>query len=298
MRIDRTHRGWAAWSAAIFAVAAIVYIASALHSRPSGGSALGLTYGLAGYGMMLFAALLGARKRVPVWRLGRAQTWMRGHLWLGLLSLPTILFHAAFSARGPLTFVLMLLLFVVVISGVVGALIQHYIPSVMTSAVPLETIYEQIPEVRRQLRDEADELARSITGHLDPSGEPSDPVEEVNSARLGVTVLVEIPVEDKDRFRRVYVDTLRPFLDDPDGTPKGFGNADESAALFSSLRRAFPVPVQAVLSDLENICEEQRQLTKQKRIYLLLHTWLLVHVPLSLALIALGAVHAVMALRY
>ena len=37
---------------------------------------------------MIFAGLLAARKKVPVWRLGRAQDWMRGHLWLGLLSLP------------------------------------------------------------------------------------------------------------------------------------------------------------------------------------------------------------------
>ena len=30
----------------------------------------------------------------------------------------------------------------------------------------------------------------------------------------------------------------------------------------------------------------------------LLHGWLLVHIPLSYALILLGAIHAVMALRY
>ena len=52
---------------------------------------------------MIFAALLGARKRVPVWRLGRAQAWMRGHLWLGLLSLPIILFHGAFHFGGAMT---------------------------------------------------------------------------------------------------------------------------------------------------------------------------------------------------
>ena len=53
---------------------------------PRGGSAIGLLFGIVGFAFMLFAALLGARKRVPVWRLGRAQAWMRGHLWLGVLS--------------------------------------------------------------------------------------------------------------------------------------------------------------------------------------------------------------------
>ena len=67
---------------------------------PRGGSAIGLTFGIAGYALMLFAGLLGARKKVPIWRLGRAQTWMRGHFWLGLLSLPLILFHGGFRFAG------------------------------------------------------------------------------------------------------------------------------------------------------------------------------------------------------
>ncbi len=46
--------------------------------------------------MMLFAGLLGARKKVPLWRIGRAKVWMRGHLWLGVLSLPMILYHVGF----------------------------------------------------------------------------------------------------------------------------------------------------------------------------------------------------------
>jgi len=36
----------------------------------------------------------------------------------------------------------------------------------------------------------------------------------------------------------------------------------------------------------------------QERLHQWLHGWLLLHVPVSLALILLGAVHAVMALRW
>jgi hypothetical protein len=52
------------------------------------------------------------------------------------------------------------------------------------------------------------------------------------------------------------------------------------------------------LQDLEDICDEARQLVRQEQLHHLLHGWLLVHIPISLALILLGAVHAVMALRY
>src|SRR5579862_624693 len=158
MRIDRTHRPWVISTVALAMIGTVAYIFYAVETPggPRGGSALGLTFGIAGYALMLYAGLLGARKKVPVWRLGRAQTWMRGHLWLGLLSFPLILFHGGFAYRGPLTFVLMLLLLVVIVSGLVGAAFQHYLPRLMASQVPLETIYEEIPHVREQLRDEAD----------------------------------------------------------------------------------------------------------------------------------------------
>ncbi len=53
-----------------------------------------------------------------------------------------------------------------------------------------------------------------------------------------------------------------------------------------------------MLGDLQGICEEERQLIRQRKIYHWLHVWLLVHVPLSIALLVMGGVHAIVALRY
>jgi len=39
-------------------------------------------------------------------------------------------------------------------------------------------------------------------------------------------------------------------------------------------------------------------LVLQERLHRWLHGWLLVHIPISLALVILGVVHAVVALRY
>jgi hypothetical protein len=261
--IDRTHRPWAFATFIALTIALAVYLGVALRSPtgPRGGSATGLAFGIAGYVLMLYAGLLGARKKVPVWRLGRAQTWMRGHLWLGLLSFPMILLHGGFHSRGPLTGALMLLFAIVIVSGIFGAAIQHYLPRVMTSRVPMETIYEEIPHVREQLRREADQLAESAS-------------------------LLETEHENKVRFREVYLETIRPHLEHP------------AMEMFPPLRLAMPTELHAVLDDLEDICEEQRQLNRQAHLYQWLHAWLLVHVPLSIALLVLGGVHAVMALRY
>src|SRR5271165_1612550 len=203
MRIDRTHRPWVIATVALAIVSTIAYILYAVETPggPRGGSALGLTFGIAGYAMMLFAGLLGARKKVPVWRIGRAKTWMRGHLWLGLLSLPIILYHSGFAWRGQLTAVLMILFFIVVLSGIIGAAIQHYVPRVILSEVPLETIYEEIPHVREQLRAEADQLVTSICGAL-PGQENAGAVEtSEESAAVNTTTIVEVETEQRAHLR-------------------------------------------------------------------------------------------------
>jgi len=46
------------------------------------------------------------------------------------------------------------------------------------------------------------------------------------------------------------------------------------------------------------ICEEERQLLRQRRMHGVLHAWLIIHVPLSFALMVLAVVHIVMALKY
>jgi len=54
----------------------------------------------------------------------------------------------------------------------------------------------------------------------------------------------------------------------------------------------------AISRDLEALCEQRAQIEIQRKLHLWLHGWLLVHVPLSWAMVALTAVHAVMSLYY
>jgi len=166
MRIDTTHWRWLLASIGIIALAAGIYVGYTRggDGLPHGGSTVGLAFGCAGYGLMLFAALLGLRKSFPTVRVGRASTWMRGHLWFGLLALPLLLFHSGFAANGPLTAWLMTLLILTVASGILGAVVQHYLPELMTRLVPLETIYEELPNIRGRLQAEADDLVSPILG--------------------------------------------------------------------------------------------------------------------------------------
>jgi hypothetical protein len=250
-----------------------------------------LIYGILGYGMMLFAGLLGARKKKPLWRIGRAKVWMRGHLWLGALSLPMILMHGAFYARGPLTFVMLILLVIVVLSGITGAALQHYLPRRIMAEVELETIYEQIPSVRDQLREEAS----AIVGKL-----CATPAAVAVAAGVDEEEEDELALSEQERanLQHVYTDKILPFLRNPDSGDSPLGSATKSRAFFEALRRQSPESIHEQINDLENICTEERQITRQRRMYLLLHSWLLVHVPLSITLLVLGGIHAIVALHY
>ena len=66
MRIDRTHKAWLMASFAIFGVALLFYAVYRVPfaSGSMGGTVAGLSFGSAGFAFMIFAALLGARKRV------------------------------------------------------------------------------------------------------------------------------------------------------------------------------------------------------------------------------------------
>jgi hypothetical protein len=52
------------------------------------------------------------------------------------------------------------------------------------------------------------------------------------------------------------------------------------------------------LAHLQTCCDERRQLGEQERLHRLLHGWLFLHVPLSVALLLLGLAHAVLSLYY
>jgi hypothetical protein len=311
MLIDSGHRRWIVATILILVVATafyVPYVRAALNG-PSGGSVHGLVYGIVGFTFMIFAGLLGARRRVPTWRIGRGTLWMRGHIWLGLVSFPLILLHGGFALGGALTTVLMILFVVVWVSGIVGVILQQTLPRLMLTRVPLETVYEQIDSVVGQLLEESDTLVTAACGPLPVAshaaaderraggGRAAAPHGQPRSSPRARPVALA-PVPESRALRETYLRDIRPFLD-PRDTPNGvLGTSGRAATLFRNLRTTLPAVLQDTVSELEGICDERRQLADQKRLHHVLHGWLLVHVPLSMALLLLGAVHAVMALRY
>jgi hypothetical protein len=306
LRIDETHRKWFIGSLAGLIVAGAIYVPYS-RSAPegaNGGTVAGLTYGSIAFAFMLFAGLLGARKKVPIWRVGRAQSWMRGHLWLGFLSFPLILFHSGFRFGVGLTRGLMWLFLVVFISGIVGAVLQHFMPRLTTQRIPLETIYEQIGRVRSQLVTEAlilvEEASAALAGSVSQATEQQRATSASAGTVGGLTVASGLQVDEgasvqlQEFFRR----EMQPYIAHGGSRSMALADRNRSQSMFQQLRVLLPHNLHPSLEDLENICEEKRELDLQTQYHRLLHAWLLVHIPASYALLALGAIHAVMALRY
>jgi hypothetical protein len=198
----------------------------------------------------------------------------------------------------------MVLFVLVFVSGIFGAVLQHYMPRIITERVPMETIYEQIGRVRQQLVDEADAIATdlhsALQGELALAGEKQRATAASAGTRGGSNYAAGLGANDRAAAALIdlYQKKVRPFLLHTTGPKPEFADPAQSSPMFAQLRVLVPREDWPKLQDLESICEEKRQLDRQRRMHKVLHSWLLVHIPTSYALILLGAVHAVYALRY
>jgi len=304
MLINRDHRGWAIGSTLVFVLGLVSYVLWVVPRPygPSGGSWIGLAYGVIGTTFMVVAGLLAARKKVRTWRLGSAQAWMKAHIWLSLLAVPFILFHAGFRLGGPLTTWLMLLFGIVTVSGIFGLVLQQLLPSQMTARVPLETLHSQMDHVHEGLAVGAYETVAAVAGAMpEAAAEQKVLADEAaqqasrpgNWKRVSREDPAETPASGSEPLRRLYLEEVRPYLRRTLDGRGAVAMPDVGSALLD-----VPDEWSARLTKLAALCEESRQLEVQMRLHRWLHGWLFVHAPVSFALFVLTAFHVWFALSY
>jgi hypothetical protein len=126
MNINRSDIKWMLAVLVLGALATAAYVYTA--SESTGSSPAGLVFGISGTGLMAFAGVLPLGKKLARWKIVRMATLQKGHIWLGLLSLPLILFHAGFHTGGLLGRALLVILAAILLSGVAGLLFLHQLP--------------------------------------------------------------------------------------------------------------------------------------------------------------------------
>jgi hypothetical protein len=250
--------------------------------RSIGGTPLGLVLGTISLGIFAFAALLGVRKKLPFLPVGNVQRWLRGHIWLTLLTIPLILLHSGFRLGGPMTTTLMVLYAIVMVSGIYGLILQHKLPTMMKESLPAEIVFEQIPNVRAQLYAVAEKFQRSLK----------------QQATSGSAV-VAIDVSQEEVLAGFIEQRLLPYLRARRGEKYRLGHTREADEIFRHLKLRVDEIYRPRVDEMRRWCEERRLTDTQLRMQHWLHGWLLVHVPLSLLLLLMTVWHAFVTLfRY
>jgi hypothetical protein len=264
---------------------------------PGGGTIPGFTFGVAGGLIVAFEFLLWPRKKVRAWRIGSAQSWLRAHIWLGLLSLPILILHSGLRFGGWLTTCLMVLLIVVIASGVYGLILQNLIPVRRLAEIPLEGVYDQQVYLVEQMLKQADQMVSSTCGAaVETAAAGTTPAIAVGS-RTALRIPAA-PVRESEALLLFYRDQVGPFLRHGANHASPLANAQRAASVFQSMKGQTPPAAHGVLDALEHFCRERRRWDYEARMHFWLHNWLWVHFPLSVALIVLMIAHIFTALKY
>jgi hypothetical protein len=289
---------------------------------PGGGSVPGFTFGAVGGLVIVFEMLFWPRK--VLWRgrrylirllripMGSARTWMKAHIWLGLLTLPLLLLHGGLrlDPRGAtLAVVLTWLLIGVVASGVYGLVQQNRLPRLLLDEVPDETIHAQIANVLDQYRMEARQLVEATCGQAggpDEGGEGASYLVLTASTRNSLTrgkVVRTVPAEpvpDSDALRAFYQAYVEPYLraDARRAARLVLARPARADEMFRLMKAGLPAAAHRAADRLAELCSQRRQFDKQDQLHRKLHQWLAFHFALSWAMFLLMMVHAVLALRY
>lgn len=309
----RLHRPWILITLVLAVLATLWYFGSAIRQDnwPPGSSFVGLTFGILGGLICLFEFLLWFRKKVRTWRIGRVQVWMRAHIWFGLLAVPLLTFHSGFHFKNDVANITYILFLVVIVSGVWGLILQNWLPRMMLDEVPAETIASQIPRVNQQMSREASRLVIATCGAEPGESLTAETDDEqafvvVGAVRTAGRVQGKVletrvptaPVPESEALRVVFNNVIKPYLEGGRRSGNILYQPGRAAGLFSDLRLRVPPAAHSAVDALEGLVSQRRQLDRQLSINFWLHNWLVIHLPLSVALMVLMFVHTYKALQY
>lgn len=266
-----TARRWraASWRlvfAGAVAACLLVFLANAVFGEVRPASAWGISYGSGAAALLVGAALLGVRRRsmrfATKHRLGGARAWLRFHLYGGGLFVLLVLMHSGFRLpTGTLTWWLWGLSLWTVASGLVGLALQRWIPKVLGSALSIEALYDRIPELVDEIRAQGERLAAT-------AGEP---------------------------VRRLYADEVEPRLERPRRRWIYFlditGGIRSRMQEIDYLRRFLTGDDRETLDELARLLRTKLELDAHYTLQTPLRWWMVAHAPVSVALLALLAVH-------
>lgn len=267
--------GWRQWRRAslwllglgFMAAAALgVFWANSLMGEVRAGNAWGIGYGTAAAVLLVVVAALGVRRRTMRLStrlgLGHARTWLDIHIFGGVLFLLLMLMHSGFRLpTGWVTWWLWSLSIWTVASGVLGVVIQKWIPRQLSSGLSVEVNYDRIPDLSREVLARAEELTR----------DSSEPILDLFERTVA-------PVLEGPRRRLIYLVDVT-------------GGAQAQLREFRYLRQYLTPEEDKTLDRLEDLFKTKLEMDAHYTLQPILKWWLYIHVPTSMLLVGFFVLH-------
>lgn len=224
-------------------------------------------------GVILLLALYNGRKKLPFLPLLSSEEWLQFHIYAGLLTGVLFAVHVSYKIpAGWFQGVLAWLYLLVMASGFFGLFLSRTIPKRLTTRGG-EVLFERIPSLRRQLQEQAGQLA----------------LQSVAESKSGT-------------IADFYLRELKDFFNGPrncsshwsgDGSP-----VNRLLTKISDVQRYLNEQERATLEKIAVLVRQKDGLDYHYAHQLLLKTWLFVHIPLTYSLLLFTVVHIVLVFAF
>jgi hypothetical protein len=223
---------------------------------------LGLVFGILGALVFTFEMVYPLR-RPRARPLGRAQAWLQLHIYAGAFAFLCVLIHCDFTwPHGAIGWGLLLLSAWTTLTGLLGVLLQKWVPSALSDGLRVEALYERIPALIEKLVAEADAL-----------------VDKASS----------------DVMRRFYKVEVRPKLGKVAPSWAYLVNVrsgrERALEPFRRVSQYLGEEERAIATDLEQIYDDKLQLDAHYSLQGILRRWVILHAPPAGLLMGLLAIH-------
>ncbi len=258
------------WALGAIIAVTVVYLLAMreLQGIPAASGLFGHSIGVIGFVLMLATeTLYSLRKRSRRAAWGRPATWLRFHIFTGLVGPYMVLLHSSFKFNG-LAGLAMLMTVIVVISGFIGRYIYTAVPR------NADGLMLEAADLRGQIAVAEADLQRALAGQPAAVQALSSQATPAGAANAGSAMLVLGRPVLRWRSRRQWRRALRSM--DP-----------AARAQASQLER--------LLERRETLQRQASSLAAARR---LLGVWHSVHIPLGVALFAVAFIHIGAALYF
>jgi len=229
----------------------------------------GRTYGVFAATMLLGTAAYMVRRRIVRRLPGSAQGWLQFHIYGGTLFIVFVFMHTGFRLpTGILGWTMWLLSVWLAFSGLLGLVLQRWIPTLLTSGLTTEVLYDRIP----QLVASTGEQAASLVKTCDYA------VRDFYDRSLAASMAGVQP-------RLIY------YLDIT-------GGIQSRTRQFNHIREFLPAGEVPKLNELEDLYRTKLEMDAHYTLQRTLRWWLYGHVPASVVLIVLVCFHVLTVLYY